>query len=149
MNVAMMALEAKIHITSAQGKRDVQMNDFYLLPEKTPEKEFDLKPGELITGVTIPLLPAGAKSYYVKLRDRASYEFALASAAVVVAIKGGKFEHVRIAMGGIGTKPWRMLDVEKLLEGKTVSDALIKEAAETAVKGAKPQFAKRLQSRTR
>ena len=138
MNVAMMALEAKIHLTSAHGKRDVAMNDFYLLPEKTPEREFDIKPGELITGVTIPHLPAGTKSLYLKLRDRASYEFALASAAVVVTVKGGKFERVRIAMGGIGTKPWRMLEVEKALEGKAVSEATIKEAAELALKGAKP-----------
>ena len=138
MNVAMMALEAQLHITSAHGNRDVAMNDFYLLPGSTPEKEFNLKPGELITGVTIPSIPPGAKSYYLKLRDRASYEFALASAAVVVSVKGGKFERVRIAMGGIGTKPWRMLEAEKALEGQSVNEAVMKAAAEVGLKGAKP-----------
>jgi len=139
MNVAMMALEAVVTIRSSKGSRDVPINDFYLLPEKTPEKETVLEPGDFITGVTLAALPAGSKSLYVKLRDRASYEFALASTAVIATLKGGNFERVRMAMGGVGAKPWRSVEAEKILEGGPATPERFKAAAEAFVKGAKPQ----------
>lgn len=139
MNVAMMALEAKIHIQGKSGLRDVAIQDFYLLPGDTPEKENILAPGDLITGVSLAAPASGSKSYYLKLRDRASYEFALASAAVVVVVKGGRFEKVRIAMGGIGTKPWRALEAEKVLEGGAVTESQFQLAARETLKEAKPQ----------
>lgn len=138
MNVAMMALDAKIHLQNGKLRRDVEIKDFYLLPGTTPEKEHALVPGDLITGVTLPPLPAGTKSAYLKLRDRASYEFALASAAVIITLKNGVINQARIAMGGIGAIPWRMFDAEKLLQGKAPQDSLFKEAGEVALRTAKP-----------
>src|SRR5580692_8788106 len=112
MNVAMTALEATIHVEGAQGKRDIGIDDFFLLPGSTPERETTLKPGELITHVTLPAPVPGNRSVYLKLRDRASYEFALASAAVVVRVSSGKIDHIRIALGGVGVKPWRSKEAE-------------------------------------
>ena len=139
MNVALTALEGTVHIESAAGKRDVAMADFHLLPGTTPHLETALKPGELITGVSLAPLPASTRSHYFKIRDRASYEFALASAAVVVSQKDGRFERVRIAMGGIGTKPWRSLDAEKVLVGGPLTDDRLKAAADALLKDAHPQ----------
>jgi xanthine dehydrogenase YagS FAD-binding subunit len=139
MNVAMMALEAKIHLQMSVGSREVAIQDFYLLPGNTPEKETIIQPGELITGVTLDPLPKGSRSLYLKLRDRASYEFALASVAVIASVKAGKFEHIRLAMGGVGTRPWRSLEAERVLEGASVSEGNFKKAAEEALKEAKPQ----------
>jgi xanthine dehydrogenase YagS FAD-binding subunit len=93
----------------------------------------------LITHVTLPAPTAGNKSLYLKLRDRASYEFALASAAVVVDVSGGRISRARIAMGGVGTKPWRALDAEKALVGQPAEAATFRRAAEAALAGAKPQ----------
>src|SRR6266487_3999920 len=103
-NVALAALEATIHVTGAKGERSIPIAQFYLLPGDTPDRETVLQPGDLITHVTVPALPAGAKSFYLKLRDRASYEFALASAAVVVKQSGGRIEFVRVAMGWSGLR---------------------------------------------
>ena len=139
MNVALTALEAVIRLEGPKGKRTVPIADFFVLPGKTPQRENVLEPGELITHVTLPPVPAGAKSVYVKLRDRASYEFALASAAVVVHVEQGKMQHVRIALGGVGTKPWRSLEAERALTGKPADAAHFKAAAEAALKGARPQ----------
>jgi xanthine dehydrogenase YagS FAD-binding subunit len=139
MNVAMMALEAKVHVQSSSGNREIAISDFYLLPGTTPEKETVLQPGELITGVTIASLPKGSKSSYLKLRDRASYEFALSSAAIIAKISGGKFEHIRIAMGGIGTRPWRSLEAEKILHGAPANEEQFRKAAAEFVKDSKPQ----------
>jgi xanthine dehydrogenase YagS FAD-binding subunit len=138
MAVAMMALEAVVHVSGPKGERSVPLNDFYVLPGNTPHVENVLGAGELITYVTIPKLPSGTKSYYLKRRDRASYEFALASAAVIANVQGGMFRHVRIALGGIGTKPWRSLEAERLLQGKSASAANFRAAAEAALRGAKP-----------
>jgi xanthine dehydrogenase YagS FAD-binding subunit len=138
MAVAMMALEAVVHVSGPKGERSIPLNDFYVLPGNTPHVENVLGAGELITYVTIPKLPSGTKSYYLKRRDRASYEFALASAAVIANVQGGMFQHVRIALGGIGTKPWRSLEAERLLQGKSASAANFRAAAEAALRGAKP-----------
>lgn len=139
MAVAMMALEARIHILGAQGERDVPIGEFYLLPGNTPHLENVLKPGDLITYVTLPAPLAGARSHYLKLRDRASYEFALASAAVIVQAEGGHIRKARVALGGVGTRPWRSPEAEQLLTGKPANEATFRAAADAALRGAKPQ----------
>src|SRR5690242_7273381 len=107
MCVAMAALEATIHVQGPKGSRAIPIGDFHLLPGNTPDRETVLEPGDLITQVTLPPPKAGSKQVYLKLRDRASYEFALASAAIVITLAGGNVTYARIAMGGVGTKPWR------------------------------------------
>jgi xanthine dehydrogenase YagS FAD-binding subunit len=139
MAVAMTALEARIHILGAGGERDVPIGDFYLLPGTTPHLENVLKPGDLITYVTLPAPQAGSKSHYLKLRDRASYEFALASAAVVVQSEGGHVRRARVALGGVGTRPWRSPEAEHALTGKPASEATFRAAANAALRGARPQ----------
>jgi len=138
-NVALMALDAVIHIEGVKGSRAVPIAEFYVVPGSMPERETVLEPGDLITYVTLPKLSVGAKSCYLKLRDRASYEFALASAAVVMKHDGSRIEFIRIAMGGVGTKPWRSMDAEKALTGKAPTVANFHAAAEAALRGAKPQ----------
>jgi xanthine dehydrogenase YagS FAD-binding subunit len=139
MAVAMMALEAVVHVSGVNGERDIPLIDFYLVPGTTPQNENVLQPGDLITYVTLPPPTAGAKSGYLKLRDRASYEFALASAAVVVQIQGGTIRKARVALGGVGTKPWRSHEAERALEGKSATEAHFHAAAEAALRDAKPQ----------
>ena len=139
MCVAMAALEAKIHVQGPKGPRAIAFGDFHLLPGNTPHRETMLEPGDLITHVTIPPPIAGSKQLYLKLRDRASYEFALASAAVVLTISGGNITRARVALGGVGTKPWRSPEAEAALTGKAANDATFRQAAESALRGAKPQ----------
>jgi len=139
MCVAMAALEATIHIQGPKGTRAVAFGDFHLLPGNTPHRETVLEPGDLITQVTLPPPIAGSKQVYLKLRDRASYEFALASAAVVLSIANGQISRARIALGGVGTKPWRSPEAEAALTGKPANDATFRQAAEAALRGAKPQ----------
>ena len=139
MNVALTALEAMIHTQNSSGPREIPISDFHLLPGDTPHRETVLQPGELITHVTLPPPIPGSKSLYLKLRDRASYECALASAAVILARDGDKLKQVRIALGGIGTKPWRCPKAESVLTGQSISPQLFHAAAEAALKGAKPQ----------
>jgi xanthine dehydrogenase YagS FAD-binding subunit len=138
MAVAMMALEATVHTRGAKGERAIALNDFYLAPGSTPDRENVLEPGELITDVTLPKPAAGTRSYYLKLRDRAQYEFALASAVVVAVADGGHVRRVRIALGGVGTKPWRSREAEVALEGKAANEQNFHAAAEAALRGAKP-----------
>ena len=139
MNVALTALEATIHIQNAQGTRALPINEFYLLPGNTPGRETVLEPGDLITHVTLPTPVPGSKSFYLKLRDRASYEFALSSAAVIVKIENNRLAHVRVALGGVGTKPWRSREAEQALEGATLTESSFRSAAEAALKDARPQ----------
>lgn len=138
MCVAMMALEATVHVKGKGGDRTIAFGDFYVLPGATPHIENVLEPGDLITHVTIKKIDDGSKSLYLKLRDRASYEFALSSAAVIMRSSGGRVEKVRIAMGGIGTRPWRGQEAEKILEGQSANEALFKKAAETLLSPARP-----------
>ena len=139
MCIAMAALEATIHIQGPKGSRAVPFADFHLMPGNTPHRETVLEPGDLITHVTLPPPISGSKHLYLKLRDRASYEFALASAAVVLTIAGGKITKARIALGGVGTKPWRSPEAEAALTGKAANDAAFRQAAEAALRDAKPQ----------
>src|SRR5690349_5009665 len=112
MCVAMAALEATIHVQGPRGSRAIPFGDFHLLPGNTPHRETVLEPGDLITHVTLPPPAPASRSLYLKLRDRASYEFALASAAVVITATGGKITRARVALGGVGTKPWRSPEAE-------------------------------------
>ncbi len=137
MCVAMAALDAIIHVQGTNGERTIQFADFHILPGDTPHIETTLQPGELITGVEIPALSFANNSTYVKVRDRASYDFALSSAAVALDVNNGSIKNARIAMGGIGTKPWRMIKVEQALIGKQASMKTFKEVADLALKDAK------------
>ena len=139
MCVAMAALEATILVEGPKGKRTIPFAEFHKLPGDTPHIENALAPGELVTHVDLPKPVEGAKSVYLKLRDRASYEFALASAAVVARVEGGHIRYVRVAMGGVGTRPWRSHEAEAALLGKTVDAAHFRAAAEAALKDAKPR----------
>ena len=139
MCVAMAALEAVIHVEGPKGKRTIAFADFHKLPGDTPQVENALEPGELITYVDLPKPVEGARSVYLKLRDRASYEFALASAAVVAKVEGGHIRYVRVALGGVGTKPWRSHEAEAALNGKPVHAATFRAAAEAALAAARPR----------
>ena len=137
MSVAMAALDAIIHIQGTRGMRTVKFTDFHLLPGKTPHLEHNLKTGEIITAVEIPALSYGAKSHYLKARDRASYQFALASAAVALDVQSGTIRGARVALGGVGTKPWRSPEAEQALIGKSAGLAAYQAAADAALAGAK------------
>jgi len=139
MCVAMAALEASIHVEGPKGKRTIPFADFHKLPGDTPHIENALEPGELITYVDLPKPIEGGRSVYLKLRDRASYEFALASAAVVARVEGGHIRYVRVAMGGVGTRPWRSHEAEAALTGKPANVATFRAAAEAALAKAKPR----------
>ena len=139
MCVAMAALDAVIHVQGPKGVRSIPIGDFHLLPGDTPERETVLEPGDLITHVTLPPPIAGSRHVYLKLRDRASYEFALASAAVIMTVDGGNVGYIRIALGGVGTKPWRSPEAEAALAGKPANAASFRDAAEAALGNAKPQ----------
>lgn len=136
MCVAMVALEAVVHVEGPKGKRTIPIGEFHRLPGDTPHIENALEPGELVTYVDLPKPIDGAKSVYLKLRDRASYEFALASAAVVARVENGHVRYVRVAMGGVGTRPWRSHEAEAALLGKPANAATFRAAAETALAGA-------------
>lgn len=138
MCVAMAALGAIIHVEGPAGARTIPFNDFHLLPGQTPHIETTLKRGELITLVEIPNIPYAARSYYLKVRDRQSYEFALASAAVILNINNGRIQNAHIAIGGVGTKPWRSKLAEKVLAGSAANEQTYRTAAEAALSEAKP-----------
>src|ERR1700716_359462 len=139
MCVAMAALEATIHVQGPKGQRAIPIGDFHLLPGNTPNRETVLEPGDLITHVTLPPPVAGSRQIYLKLRDRASYEFALASAAVVITVAGGTVTRARVALGGVGTKPWRSPEAEAALVGQMANATHFRKAAEAALRNAKPQ----------
>lgn len=139
MNVALVALDATVHISGPKGERKVPFAEFHLVPGAHPEKETVLQPGELITHVTLPASRFAARSHYLKVRDRASYAFALASAAVAIELDGTTIKDARVALGGVGTKPWRSPEAEKALIGQKADEVRFKAAAAAAMKGAKPQ----------
>lgn len=139
MCVAMAALEATIHVQGPKDTREIPIGEFHLLPGDTPQRETVMEPGDLITHATLPPPISGSKQVYLKLRDRASYEFALASAAVVLSSGQGKVTRVRIALGGVGTKPWRSHEAEAVLDGQPLDEANYRKAADAALRDAKPQ----------
>jgi len=137
--VALVALDASVRLVRRGGAtRAVRLADFYRLPGDTPHLEHDLRPGELITRVTVPPLAWARRSTYLKIRDRRSYEFALASAAVALDLAGGRIRDVRVAVGGVGTRPWRLPAVEAALRGRPLRVEVAEAAAERAVDGARP-----------
>ena len=138
MCVAMAAIGATVTVEGPEGQREIDFLDFHLLPGDTPEREHDLKPGELITHVTLDAPLENSRSGYLKLRDRASYQFALASSAVIVTLEGDTIREARVALGGVGTKPWRAHEAEKALRGQKVSEANFQKVAEIAMQGATP-----------
>jgi xanthine dehydrogenase YagS FAD-binding subunit len=136
MCVALAALDATILVEGENGQRAIPFCDFHLLPGDTPHLEHALGPDELITAITLPPRSEGFASAYLKSRDRDSYEFALASAAVSFAIKDGRIVEPRVALGGVATKPWRAFGTESYLEGKTANGETYRQAAATALEGA-------------
>ena len=142
MNVALTALEATIVVrdaSDARRMREIPIADFFLLPGNSPERETVLMPGDLITHVILRKPQADEKATYLKLRDRASYEFALASAAVIVNVQGGTIQRARVAMGGVGTRPWRAIEAERVLTGAPATTATFNAAADAALAAARPQ----------
>ncbi|HEY2722141.1 MAG TPA: FAD binding domain-containing protein, partial [Chitinophagaceae bacterium] len=137
MCVALTALDAVIYVQGISGERSIAFGDFHTLPGNTPQKENTLQKGELITHIEIPALPFASNSTYLKIRDRSSYEFALASAAVALEISNGTIKNARIALGGIGTKPWRAIEAEQSLVGKRPAVEVYAFAADLALKNAK------------
>jgi xanthine dehydrogenase YagS FAD-binding subunit len=137
--VALVALDAVVYLRGAGGERAVPLTDFYRAPGEDPSVENALEPGELITSVEVPLLPEGARSGYLKVRDRASYEFALASAAVALVITDGVMRDARVALGGLATVPWRSRAAEEVLRGAPVTPQAWAAAAEAALSGASPR----------
>lgn len=136
--VALVALDAEVQLTGAGGTRTVRLADFYRLPGETPEVEHDLRHGELITEVVVPRLDWAHRSTYVKVRDRASYEFALCSAAVALDIRDARVVDARVAVGGVATVPWQLTAVEDALRGAPVTVEAFEQAASVAADGAKP-----------
>jgi xanthine dehydrogenase YagS FAD-binding subunit len=131
--VPLVALDAVVDIEGAGGRRSVPLTEFYLLPGDRPDIETVLQHGELLTRVRIPLLPAGTRSGYLKVRDRASYEFALTSAAAALLIEDGTITWARLALGGVGTVPWRAREAEEILCGAPATDRTFRAAAQAAL----------------
>ena len=138
MAVALAALDAVVHLQGPDGERQVPIVDFHRLPEDRPDVDTVIRPGELITAVELPSMPFARHSHYLKVRDRASYAFALVSVAVAVDLDGGTVRDVRIALGGVAHKPWRAPTAEALLRGQAPTAALLARAGEEAVAGARP-----------
>jgi len=139
MNVALVALNATIHVTGPKGKRTIAIADFHRLPGNTPQLDTNLHPDELITAVELPAPKFAKHSYYLKVRDRQSYAFALVSVAAGLEMNGNTIQSAGLALGGVAHKPWRSLDAEKSLAGATAGPEAFKRAADLAVAGARPQ----------
>ncbi|WP_035558871.1 FAD binding domain-containing protein [Hymenobacter sp. IS2118] len=138
--VALVALDAVLLLENAKGKqRRVPLVDFHLLPGSTPQRETVLEPGELIVSVTVPAAAHTRKSMYLKVRERSSYAYALASAAVGLDVQGGQIRSARVALGGVGTKPWRSREAEKVLTGAPATEATFRAAAAAALREAQPR----------
>jgi len=131
--VALAALDAVVDIEGAAGQRRVPLTELYVVPGQRPDVENVLQHGELITHVEIPLLPAGARSGYLKVRDRTSYEFALTSAAAALMLDCGTIASARLALGGVGTIPWRAHEAEAVLTGAPATVTTFRAAAEAAI----------------
>ncbi len=137
MPVALVALDATVRVSGPRGDRAIPLTEFHLLPGAHPERETVLQQGEIITAVDVPALPWARRSHYRKVRDRASYAFALASAAVALDLDGSRIRGARVALGGVGTRPWRSREAERALIGKSATPLAFRAAAEEALRGAK------------
>ncbi len=137
MCVALAALDTTVQVAGPKGERKILFTDFHRLPGITPEKDNTLQKGELITGITIPANPYTKNVYYLKIRDRASYAFALVSVAAALELDGDTVRSARLAMGGVAHKPWRLSAAEKFLAGKKATAENFKQAATLSMQGAK------------
>lgn len=136
--VALDALDALVHIDGPNGERSIPIDDFFLLPGATPHHEHPLEHGELIVAIEVPALPLARQSLYLKIRDRSSYEFALVSVAVALQLEEGVIRDVRLALGGIATKPWRARRAEQTLLGASAERASFLRAAHEELSTAVP-----------
>jgi len=134
--VALVALDAAVELRGDTGQRTVPLTDFYRLPGPTPHIETVLEPGEVIAAITVPANPTTRRSHYLKVRNRASFEFAVVSAAAALEMDGARIRQARIALGGVGTKPWRVPRVEAALAGASLDPAALRPAAALAAQGA-------------
>jgi xanthine dehydrogenase YagS FAD-binding subunit len=139
MAVALVALDARVRILGPNRERVIPLTELHRLPDDQPEIETTLEQGELITAVEIPSLPFAVHSLYLKVRDRASFAFALASAAVALDVQDGIIRDARIALGGVATKPWRSPEAEDVLRGRSAGMESYRAAAEAALAGARPR----------
>lgn len=138
MCVALVALDAVVHLASDNGQRTLRLAELHRLPGNRPDLETELAPGELIVAVELPALPFAARSTYRKVRDRASYAFALVSVAAAIEVENGTIKDVRLALGGVAPKPWRASRAEAFLRGKPVAEANFRAAAEAELADAVP-----------
>ena len=138
MATALLALDADIAVQNPQGERRVRLADLYRLPGETPQHETNLVPGELITAVLLPRNDASGHSHYLKLRDRASFEWALVSVAVALELDAMQVRKARVVAGSVGTSPWRLMQVEHALQGKPLTPDQARQAGELAGDGATP-----------
>jgi len=138
MCVALAALEAIVHVQSPQGERQIAFADFHRLPGDTPQYDNHLKTGELITGIELPAVPFGRHVSYVKVRDRASYAFALISVAAALDVKDGSIHDVRVALGGVAHKPWRQAAAEEAVRGQPANAQTYAALASHLLAGAQP-----------
>jgi xanthine dehydrogenase YagS FAD-binding subunit len=141
MCVALTALDATVLVAGPKGERNIPFGDFHRLPGDTPEKDNTLQRGELIIAVDIPFNDLAGFTHYLKVRDRASYAFALVSVGAAMNVKNNTIAEVRLAMGGVAHKPWRLKDAEAFLKGKTVSVENFRKAAELTMASARAQGA--------
>lgn len=137
MCVALVTLDATVVVTGPKGERRIPFQDFHRLPGELPQKDNTLERGELITAVELPDQPFKKNVHYLKIRDRSSYAFALVSVAVAIDMQNGKMNQVRLGMGGVAHKPWRLKEAENFLTGKAPSEPVFREAAKLAMRGAK------------
>jgi len=137
MNVAMAALDAKIEVEGPKGKRTIPFSEFHRLPGSTPWLDTTLRPDELIVAVTLPPAKFAKNAYYLKIRDRNSYAFALISVAAGLELEGGLIKSAGLALGGVALKPWRETEAEKTLVGKPAGTAAFQQAAEIMLHNAK------------
>ncbi|AEK61943.1 FAD binding domain-containing protein [Collimonas fungivorans] len=137
MSVALAALDAVVRVRGVQGERSIPMADFHRLPGNMPQLDTTLRPGELITAVDLPASPFASHFHYLKIRDRASYAFALVSVAAALEILDGVVHSARVVLGGVAHKPWRSLDAESALIGHRLDQAARSAAARLAVQGAR------------
>ena len=132
MAVALLALDANLVVQGVAGERRISLADLYRLPGDTPQRETTLEPGELITAVLLPRNDAADHSHYLKLRDRASFEWALVSVAVALEMDGRHVRQARVFAGGVGTKPWRLAQVEEAVQGSPLTPELARHAGDLA-----------------
>lgn len=138
MSVALVALRADVVVQGPAGERRLPIADFHRLPGDTPERDTNLAPGELIVAVDLPPSPFAARSHYLKVRDRASYAFALVSVAAALDIRDGVVRDAGLALGGVAHRPWRVAEAENALVGRPLDDASIRVASDRLLAGAAP-----------